>query len=245
MNMEQWFEIRRRVLRQGVSKRQIMRETGMHWDTLKKILEHPSPAGYQRSKSPKKPKIDPCLGRIQEILEQDKFVHKKQRHTAKSIWEVLQEEGFAGGCTVVKDAARELRRTMKEVYMPLTHRPGEAQVDFGHALVKMSGVPRKICFFVMALPYSDVFFVQAYDRECTETFWDGHVQAFKFFGGVPRRISYDNSKIAVSKIIVPRLRELTQGFLQIVSHYLFSHHFCLVRRPNERAWSKAWSSTAG
>lgn len=234
MNMEQWFEIRRRVLRKGVSKRQIMRETGMHWDTLKKILEHPSPAGYQRSKSPKKPKIDPYMGRIQEILAQDKFVHKKQRHTAKRIWEVLQEDGFTGGYTIVKDAVRELRRTMKEVYMPLTHRPGEAQVDFGHALVKMSGVLRKICFFVMALPYSDAFFVRAYERECTETFWDGHVHAFKFFGGVPRRISYDNSKIAVSKIIGPRLRELTQGFLQLVSHYLFNHHFCLVRRPNEK-----------
>ncbi|MCG7851274.1 MAG: IS21 family transposase, partial [Methanosarcinaceae archaeon] len=234
IEMEQWLEIRRRVLREGVSKRQIMRETGMHWETLKKILERPSPPGYQRSKSPKKPKIDPYLGRIQEILEQDKCVHRKQRHTSKRIWEVLQEEGFNGGYTIVKDAVRELRRTMKEVYMPLIHRPGEAQVDFGHAVVKMSGVLRKICFFVMALPYSDAFFVRAYERECTETFWDGHVQAFKFFGGVPRRISYDNSKVAVSKIIGPRLRELTQGFLQLVSHYLFSHHFCLVRRPNEK-----------
>ena len=234
IEMEQWLEIRRRVLREGVSKRQIMRETGMHWETLKKILERPSPPGYQRSESPKKPKIDPYRGRIQEILEQDKGVHKKQRHTSKRIWEVLQEEGFNGGYTIVKDAVRELRRTMKEVYMPLIHRPGEAQVDFGHAVVKMSGVLRKICFFVMALPYSDAFFVRAYERECTETFWDGHVQAFKFFGGVPRRISYDNSKVAVSRIIGPRLRELTQGFLQLVSHYLFSHHFCLVRRPNEK-----------
>jgi hypothetical protein len=118
--------------------------------------------------------------------------------------------------------------------MPLRHPPGEAQVDFGHALVKMAGILRKICFFVMALPYSDVFFVKAYDRECTETFWDGHGQAFRFFGGVPRRISYDNSKIAVSKIIGPRERELTIGFQQLVSHYLYRYHFCLVRRANEK-----------
>ena len=233
-DMEQWIEIRQRVLREGVSKRQIMRETGMHWETLKKILEHPVPPGYRRRQSVKKLKIDPYLGRIREILEQDKFVRKGQRHTAKKIWEVLQEEGFTGGYTIVKDAVRELKRTMKEVYMPLIHRPGEAQVDFGHAVVKMSGVLRKICFFVMALPYSDAFFVRAYERECTETFWDGHVRAFEFFGGVPRRITYDNSKIAVSKIIGPRLRELTQGFLQLVSHYLFSYHFCLVRRANEK-----------
>ncbi len=107
-------------------------------------------------------------------------------------------------------------------------------LDFGHALVKMGGVLRKVCFFVMTLPYSDAFFVRAYERECTETFWDGHVGAFAFFGGVPRRIAYDNSKIAVAQILGPRLRELTAGFLQLVSHYLFGYHFCLVRRANEK-----------
>ena len=234
MDMEQWLEIRRRVLREGVSKRQILRETGMHWGTLKKILTHPSPPGYRRSQSVKRPKIDPYLDRIREILRADQQVHHKQRHTAKRIWERLQEEGFTGGYTIVKDAVRELRRTRQEVYMPLTHPPGEAQVDFGHALVKMNGVLRKICFFVMALPYSDAFFVRAYERECTETFWDGHVRAFAFFGGVARRITYDNSKIAIVKIIGPRLRELTVGFLQLVSHYLFRYHFCLVRRANEK-----------
>jgi transposase len=234
MDMEQWLAIRRSVLRDGVSKRQILRETGMHWETLKKILAHPSPPGYQRSQRPRKPKIDPYLDRIRAILEADKHVHKKQRHTAKRIWERLQEEGFTGGYTIVKDAIRQLKRTSKEVYLPLKHPPGEAQVDFGYALVKMGGILRKVCFFVMALPYSDAFFVKAYERECTETFWDGHVQAFKFFGGVPRRITYDNSRVMISKIIGPRARELTAGFQQLLSHYLFRYHFCLVRRANEK-----------
>ena len=233
--MEQWVDIRRRVLREGVSKRQILRETGMHWTTLEKILAQPAPPpGYQRRERPKKPKIDPYVARIREILEQDEHIHKKQRHTAKRIWERLQQEGFTGGYTIVKDAVREIRRTGKEVFLPLQHPPGEAQVDFGHALVKMGGVLRKVCFFVMTLPYSDAFFVRAYERECTETFWDGHVRAFAFFGGVPRRIAYDNSKIAIVKILGPRLRELTAGFLQLVSHYLFGYHFCLVRRANEK-----------
>jgi transposase len=232
--MEQWLDIRQRVLREGVSKRQILRETGMHWTTLQKILEHPSPPGYRRSKRPEKPKIDPYVDRIREILAQDQHIDKKQRHTAKKIWERLQQEGFTGGYTIVKDVVREIRRTSKEVFMPLKHPPGEAQVDFGHALVKMNGVLRKVCFFVMTLPYSDAFFVRAYERECTETFWDGHVRAFAFFGGVPRRITYDNSKIAIAKIIGPRLRELTAGFLQLVSHYLFRYHFCLVARANEK-----------
>jgi transposase len=206
----------------------------MHWTTLEKILEHPSPPPYQRKERPGKPKIDPYVDRIRQILEQDKHTDKKQRHTAKKIWERLQQEGFTGGYTIVKDVVRELKRTSQEVFLPLKHPPGKAQVDFGHALVKMGGVLRKVCFFVMTLPYSDAFFVRAYERECTETFWDGHVRAFTFLGGVPRRITYDNSKIAVAKIIGPRARELTRGFLQLVSHYLFHHHFCLVGRANEK-----------
>lgn len=239
--MEQWIEIRQRILRDGVSKRQILRETGMHWETLQKILQHSRPPGYQRKEPVKQPKIGPYRDRIRQILEQDRHIHRKQRHTAKKIWEVLQEEGSTGGYTIVKDAVRELKRAAREVYMPLKHPPGEAQVDFGHALVKMNGVLRKICFFVMALPYSDAFFVRADGRECTETFWDGHVRAFAFFGGVPRRITYDNTRIALAKIIGPRLRELTEGFLQLVSHYLFGYHFCLVQRANEKGVVKGYT----
>jgi transposase len=206
----------------------------MHWTTLEKILQHSSPPDYQRSRAPQKPKIGPYLELIRQILEQDRYAHKKQRHTAKKIWHRLQDEGFTGGYTAVKDTVRELKRTGREVFLPLKHPPGEAQVDFGYALVKMAGVLRKVAFFVMALPHSDAFFVKAYERECTETFWDGHVQAFHFFGGVPRRITYDNSRVMISKIIGPRERELTDGFKQLMSHYLFDAHFCLVRRANEK-----------
>ena len=119
--------------------------------------------------------------------------------------------------------------------MPLIHHPGEAQVDFGEALVNLNGKLRKVHFFVMALPHSDASFVMAFERECTETFWEGHVQAFGFFGGVARRISYDNTKIAVAKIIGGgKDRRLTRGFCQLKSHYLFDHHFCRPARGNEK-----------
>jgi len=163
--MEQWLEIRKRVLRDGVSKRQILRETGMHWTTLEKILRHSSPPGYQRIQAPGKPKIGPYLEQIRQILEEDRYTRKKQRHTAKRIWQRLQDEGFTGGYTIVKDAVREIRRTSREVYMPLKHPPGEAQVDYGYALVKMGGILRKIAFFVMALPHSDAVFVKADQRQ--------------------------------------------------------------------------------
>jgi hypothetical protein len=111
---------------------------------------------------------------------------------------------------------------------------GEAQVDFGHADVILDGEKTKVAIFVMALPYSDAFFMCVFPRECPEAFFEGHVRAFEFFGGVPRRIIYDNTSSAVSKILGGRKRKLTSDFLRVVSHYLFATHFCRVRRANEK-----------
>ena len=233
--MEDWTDIRERVASGKVSKRAILRETGMHWKTLKKILTHSEPPGYRLRKARPKQKLGPYQERIEQILKEDQLLPRKQRHTAKRVWERLKEAGFTGGYTVVKEAVRELTQRNQEVFVPLVHPPGEAQMDFGHALVKMNGVLRKVAFFVLALPYSDAVFVQAFERECTETFWEGHVQAFGFFGGVPRRITYDNTKVAVAQILGGgKERRLTHGFLQLKSHYLFAHHFCRIRRGNEK-----------
>src|SRR5215831_13320137 len=232
--MLQWAEIRRRVLVDGASKRQILRETGIHWKTLEKILRHSQPPGLRAKEPRPKPKLGPFLDRIAQILDEDQDAPRKQRHTAKRIYQRLCEAGYEGGYSVVRDAVRRARRLRREVFVPLAHPPGEAQVDFGEAVAKVGGRLRKVAFFVMALPHSDAFFVRAYDRECTETFWDGHARAFEFFGGVPRRITYDNSRVMVARIIGPHQRELTEGFLQLASHYLFDHHFCRVERPNEK-----------
>ena len=233
--MEQWNRIRQRVLRDGVSIRQIQRETGLHHTTVKKILACSSPPPFVCG-AREKPKLGAYVDRIAAILqaEKDEHIPQKQRHTAKRIFERLREEGYTGGYTQVKEAVRELQRTSQEVFMPLRHDPGEAQVDYGHALVKFQGKLTKAALFVMALPYSDALFVRAYPRECTETFQDGHAKAFAFFGGVGRRISYDNAKTSVSQILGPHARKLTDGFLQLQSHYLFAEHFCRIYRPNEK-----------
>jgi transposase len=234
-DMDQWHEIRRRVLVEGVSKRQIIRQTGLHWKTLEKILKHSIPPGYRRRGAVRKPKIGPFLPYITQMLEQDKLVPKKQRHTIHRIWQRLRSEyGFTGGVTSVGDAVREFKVRGKEVFMPLVHRPGEAQADFGQALVNMDGVLRKACFLVMVLPHSDALFLSAFPAECTETFLEGHVRAFDFFGAVPRRITYDNTRICVSKIIGSRERNLTDAFKHLLSHYLFDYHFCQVCRANEK-----------
>ncbi len=205
-DMEEWTEIRLRVLNDKASKREILREKGMHWKTWEKIFSYSELPGYRMESERPKPKIGPFLERISEILESDKEVPKKQRHTAKRIYEGIKEEGYQGKYTQVKEAVSELKSKAREVFVPLTHGPGEAQVHFGEAAVKVSGDLRKVHFLVMALPYSDVFFVIAFERECTETWWEGHVRAFEFFEGVPRRISYDNTKVFVSQILHRRLK---------------------------------------
>jgi transposase len=234
-NMELWAEIRRRVLTGEISKRQACREYEIHWATLKKILAHEEPPGYRRTRPPRRPTIEPVLPIIRQILADDATAPKKQRHTAHRIWQRLRDEhGFPGGYTTVKDAVRELKVATKEVFLPLSHPPGEAQVDFGFADAMVSGVQTQVAVFVMSLPYSDAVYCQAFPRECTEVFLEGHVRAFAFFGGVPRRIAYDNTKTAVAKIVGSRERVVTREFARLKSHYLFASHFCLVRRPNEK-----------
>src|SRR3982751_5551992 len=233
--MDNRAEIRRRVLAKGLSGRAACREYKIHWKTLKKILDNTEPPGYRRTK-PRRPSIlEPLLPVVHQILEDDRKAPKKQRHTAKRIFDRLRaEHGYRGGLTTVKDAVRAWRTRSAEVFIPLAHPPGEAQADFGQAEVTLDGQTTTVALFVMTLPYSDAVFTCAFPRECTEAFLEGHVRAFEFLGGVPRRIGYDNSKIAVARITGTRDRKLTDEFLRLKSHHLFKDHFCLVRRPNEK-----------
>jgi transposase len=233
--MDQWTEIRRLVLTKQKSKRAIRKEYRLHWKTLQKILDHAEPPGYRQRQPRAKPKLERFLPIIHEILEQDKTAPRKQRHTIKRIFDRLRTEyGYEGGITVVGDTIREWHAGTAEVFMPLSHPAGQAQVDFGEAVVSLQGKETKVAYFVMALPFSDAFFCQVFPRECTETFQEGHCRAFQFFGGVPTRISYDNSRIAVAKFVGRRGDTPTQEFLRLESHFLFEHHFCLVRRANEK-----------
>ena len=140
--MNWWTKIRLEVLRGETSKREILRREGIHWDTLRKILENSEPPGYRILTPRPKLKIGPYLEQIAQTIEDDKKFPKKQRHTAKRIYQRIREMGYEGKYTQVKEAIREIKQLKKEVYMPLNHKPGEAQVDFGYALVKVSGISR-------------------------------------------------------------------------------------------------------
>ena len=139
-DMEQWIDVRRAVLVENISKRAACRKFGIHWDTLRRILQHPAPPGYVRKQASQKAVIAPWLGRLKELIEANADLPAKQRYTVKRMWDVLCGEGFAGGYTTVKDAVRQMRKEApKEVFMPLTQPPGEAQVDFGQAVARIGG----------------------------------------------------------------------------------------------------------
>jgi transposase len=234
-NMHDWAEIRRRVLVEGLSKRAACRAFDLHWSTLEKILACDQPPGYRAAGPRVKPKLGPFLDTIHQILEADRTAPPKQRHTAVRIFHRLRGEfGYRGGLSVVGDVVRAWRQRHAEVFVPIEHGPEEAQADFGLAELVLAGRPVKAALFVMTLPVSGAVFCCLFPRECTESFLEGHVRAFAFFGGVPRRISYDNSRIAVLKIVRRRGGALTEAFERLKSYYLFDSHFCLVRRPNEK-----------
>ncbi len=95
-------------------------------------------------------------------------------------------------------------------------------------------VERKIHFLVMDLPHSDACFVKAYPAETTEAFCDAHVEAFAFFGGVPVSILYDNTRIAVARILGDGKRKRTRVFSELVSHYLFEDRFGRPGKGNDK-----------
>src|SRR6202049_5053810 len=211
---------------EGISRREAARRFGIDPRTVAKMLAFSVPPGYRRSRPPARPKLYPFVGIIERILEEDKGQPAKQQHTSKRIFERLRDEHeYSGGITVVKDYVHERRQRQREMFVPLRHDPGHAQVDFGEALAVIGGEERKIHFFAMDLPHSDACLVQAYPAESSEAFCEGHNVSFQFFGGVPRSILYDNLKLAVARILGDGTRRRTRIFSELQSHYLFADRF--------------------
>jgi len=233
--VESYAAVRRFVFVEGRSRREAARVFGLSRETVSKMCRFSAPPGYVRARPAAKPKLGPLIGVVEAILEADRTAPVKQRHTAKRIFERLRDEhGYGGGYTVVKDHVRRQKARGRETFVPLSHPPGHAQVDFGEAVAIIGGVRQKIHFFCMDLPQSDSGFVKAYPRETTEAFLDGHVSAFEFYGSVPLSILYDNLKIAVAKICGDGKRERTRAFTELVSHYLFQDRFGRPGKGNDK-----------
>lgn len=224
---------------QGKSQRAIARETGIHRNTVRKALKADvknDPPKYQLTKPKPAPILEPFKPIISKILEEDKFSPRKQRHTAKRIFKRLRDEhGYKGSYSTVKKHVARLKEQRPEMFVPLEFDPAEnAQVDFGEAKVIIAGQPTEVQLFCFKMSFSGLPFVVAFLRQTQEAFFEGHKQAFEFIGGVPKRITYDNLKTAVKKVLTGKNRQEQEAFIRLRTHYLFDSYFCNVARGNEK-----------
>jgi transposase len=204
---------------------------------VSKALKLRLPPGYQLTEPRCKPVLEPVRHILDAWIEQNKTARRKQRQHAMKMYERLcDEHDFEGSYGTVQRYVKAVANRQKEVFMPLQFEPGqEAQVDWHEGWVTENGMERKLQFFVMRLCYSKAPFVYPYEKANLESFLDGHVRAFEYFGGVPQRIAYDNLKCAVIKVGKGQHRRLTKRFRELRAWYLFETRFCNVARGNEKA----------
>lgn len=233
--MDLYRRVRLACHQQGLSSREAARQFGISRESVSKMLKFSEPPGYRRLSAPKRPKLEGFTDIIDGYIEGDKLVPRKQRHTAKRIFDRLRDEyGFTGGYTTIKDYVRGHHQRHKEVFVPLSHAPGHGQADFGEAQVIIGGVQQKAYFFVLDLPHSDACYVRAYPRAVSEAWLDGHNHAFAFFGAVPQSIVYDNDRCLVARIMPDGRRKRTEAFSGFLSHYLIKDRYGRPGKGNDK-----------
>jgi transposase len=239
LKMVQQEYIRFLYFQEGASIREISRRTGHHRETIRRYLRaiHPK---YERQASPRYPVLGPYLHLIDNWLKNDQKVKKKQRHTARRIYQRLRDEyGFRGGESTVRDYVRRRRLELglQEVYLPLHFRPGESiQVDWGEANVFDSSrhCENKVYMFCARLAYSTDIFIRLYPHSRMEAFLDGLRRSFEHFGGVPAEIVLDNTRTTIKRFIGWKGREETDAFLSFRTHYVVRSRFCNPRSAHEK-----------
>ena len=230
--VELYEQIRKLHARERLSVRELSRRFRVHRRDVRAALASAVPPPRKVGAPRESPALGPYKAIIDSWLEADTGAPRKQRHTARRVWERLVEEHGADlGESTVRRYVGEVRRRaavpLTEVMVPQRHPMGEeAEVDFGDISVYLAGVLTVVHLFVMRLSASGQAFRRAYLNEGQEVFLDGHVRAFEFFGGVPGTIRYDNLKAAVVRAMRGRDRAETERFIALRSHYGFESFYC-------------------
>ena len=230
-------QIRRAYYLEDKSMRKIAREQRCSRRTVKKAIESAEAGSYTLTEPRDAPVLGPYKARIVELLAENETLPRKQRRTGHQIFLVIRGEKYPGSEAGVLSYLSKLRQAKRaaKVYLPLEFEPGQdAQVDWGEAEVVLAGEQTTVQLFIMRLSYSRKLFVMAFPSQKQECFLAGHVAAFHYFGGVPRRISYDNLKTAVKKIFIGPERQEQDSFILFRSHYLFESHYCNPGAGNEK-----------
>lgn len=237
LTVEKREQIRRAYHVEEKSIRAICTELACSAKTVRKALASAEPAQYTLHTPRSAPVLGPYQERIQALLAENATLPRKQRYTAHRLYTLLQAEGYAGAESTVRGYVAHLRAEARrpKVYLPLEFEPGQdAQVDWGEAEVVLHGAVVKVEVFLMRLCYSRRTFVMAFPAQTQEAFLAGHVAAFEFFGGVPHRISYDNLKAAVLRILQGHTRREQERFIVFRSHYLYASFFCNPGQGHEK-----------
>jgi len=232
-----YIRIAHRVYGKGI--REITRETGQSRNTVKKALRGEYEGYSERGRQPF-PVLGSYLAIIDGWLKEDLERPRKQRHTAVRIYNRLRREhGFEGGESTVRRYVREARRrlgvTPSQVFIPLEPELGmEAEVDWGncHAIVAEQYVRLKM--FCMRSKGSGKPFVQCFPCERQQAFFEGHMEAFSFYGGVFRTLIYDNLTTAVEKVLKGKDRKLQESFEKFRAYYNFEARFCNLEQGHEK-----------
>ena len=219
----------RRMKREGKSISEIARATGRSWPTVKKWLE-------AKDLSPKPPvakarpsKLDPYKPKIDRILAEDMHQWRKQRHTAKRIWERLRDED--GADVSQRTVSRYVRKRKQELtrelvgFLDLVWAPGEAQADFGEADVFIKSQRTRVHYFVLVFPHSNVGICQVFPAENAECCMEGLKACFEWLGGVPRRVVFDRAS-GIAKVLADGSARRTEAFSRFCAHYGFEARFC-------------------
>jgi len=229
--MEVIAEIRRRHLVSGESISSIARDLKLSRPTVRKHLQTETEPVFIRQQQ-----AAPKLGDFRSVLESwlttERQLPKVQRRTAQRLFEGLQTEGYRGAYDSVQRfvkqwKATQTRPSIKEAFVPLVFAPGDAcQFDWSQEHVEIGGVALTIKVAHFRLAYSRQMFVAAYPCETQEMVLDAHNRAFAFFGGVPKRMIYDNLKTVVDTILVGKERHFNRRFMALANHYLFEPVAC-------------------
>ena len=208
--------------------------------TIRKHLKTIEELIYQRQNQPH-PKLGSFHDQLEAWLEQEAHFPRKQRRTAQRLYEYLQVEGYQGSYTSVQRYVKQWKKkranspTIKQAFVPLAFPVGETcQFDWSQETISLGSVIQTIKVAHFRLAYSRQMFVVAYPRETQEMVLDAHNQAFSFFGGVPKRMLYDNLKTVVDAIFVGKERRFNRRFLTLANHYLFEPVACTP----ESGWEK-------
>jgi len=235
--VEDYEQIRRAFFVEGLSIRAIHRRLHIDRKTIRKAIVEPVPKPYQLKQPRSAPVLGPYHECIIELLDESEKLPRKQRYTARKIFQIIRKEGYRGCEGGVHNyiCRQRKKRKRKEAYLPLEFDPGQdAQIDWGEATVRMAGEEIQVQFLCMRLNYSKARFVMAFPFQKQEAFFEGHIQGFHFFGGVPKRITYDNLKTAVYRILEGKKRQEQQAFKEFRSYYLFGSHYCTPAQAHEK-----------